>query len=60
MAGAGFIVVPARLTVAVCGMEFAITASCASGVPGTDAFTFSTGLDSGILAKSAGSAFPDT
>jgi len=60
MVGAGSIVVPARFTVAVCGMEFAIAASRASGVPGTDAFAFSTGLESGILAKSAGSSFPGT
>ena len=46
MAGAGSIVVPARLMVAVCGMEFAIAASRASDVPGTEAFAFSTGLES--------------
>ena len=60
MSGAGSIVVPARLMVAVWGMEFAIAACCACGVPGTAAFTFSTGLASGILAKSAGSCFPGT
>jgi hypothetical protein len=58
--GAGSSVVPARSTVAVCGIELAIAASCACGVPGTEAFTFSTGLESGILAKSAGSSRPAT
>src|SRR5579862_9187156 len=43
-----------RCTVAVCGIELATTASCACGVPGTDAFTFSIGLSSGIFAKSGG------
>src|SRR6185436_8471800 len=43
-----------RCTVAVCGMDAATTASFACCVPGTDAFAFSIGLSSGILAKSGG------
>ena len=39
-------------TAEVCGMLFETTASCACCVPGTDAFTFSIGLSSGIDAKS--------
>jgi hypothetical protein len=50
----GFAICAVRCTVAVCGIELATTASCACGVPGTDAFTFSIGLSSGIFAKSAG------
>ena len=48
------------LIAAVSGRLFAITASCACGVPGTEAFTFSFGLSSGIFAKSAGRSAPDT
>jgi hypothetical protein len=39
----------------VCGMVAAMAASLACGVPATDALTFSFGLSSGMLAKSAGS-----
>jgi hypothetical protein len=42
-------------TVAVCGMELAISASCASGVPGMETSTFALGLSGGIFAKSGGS-----
>src|SRR5262245_31616808 len=48
------------LIAAVSGRLFAITASCACGVPGTDAFTFSLGLSSGIFAKSGGRSLPGT
>ena len=48
----------ARSTVAVCGTPLAMSASCACGVPGTEAFTFSLGLSSGIWAKSGGSSAP--
>src|SRR5262245_39346733 len=44
------------LTWAICGIWLAITASCACGVPGTEARTFSLGLSSGILANSGGRA----
>src|SRR5690349_7472812 len=50
----GFAICAERCTVAVCGIELATTASCACGVPGTEAFTFSTGLSSGIFLKSGG------
>src|SRR5215471_1460407 len=50
----GFAIEAERCTVAVCGIEFATTASFACGVPGTEALTFSTGLSSGIFAKSGG------
>ena len=50
----------ARLIAAVSGRLLAITASCAWGVPGTDAFTFSLGLSSGIFAKSGGRSLPGT
>src|ERR1700675_4502067 len=43
-----------RWTVAVCGTLLSMTASCACVVPGTEAFTFSIGLSSGIFAKSGG------
>jgi hypothetical protein len=43
-----------RVMVAVCGIELAINASLASGVPGTDARTIALGLFVGILAKSGG------
>ena len=49
-----------RLIAAVSGMLLAITASWAWAVPGTDAFTFSFGLSSGILAKSGGKSRPGT
>src|SRR5215471_13800340 len=49
-----------RLTVAVCGMLLAITASCACAVPGIDASTRPAGLRSGIFAKSGGSWRPGT
>src|SRR5262245_31946348 len=48
------------LMAAVSGRLFAITASPAWGVPGTDAFTFSLGLSSGIFAKSGGRSLPGT
>ena len=44
----------ARVIVAVCGIEFAINASLASGVPGTEASTVAFGSVVGIFAKSAG------
>src|SRR5512135_474198 len=50
----GVKVAVALLTVAVWGIPSAITADWACGVPGTEAFTFSLGLSSGILAKSGG------
>src|SRR5262245_29621894 len=50
----GAILASLRLTAAVCGMLFAISASSACGVPATEALTFSFGLSSGMLAKSAG------
>ena len=43
-----------RVIVAVCGMELAINASFASGVPGTDASTVPLGLSAGIFPKSGG------
>src|SRR3990172_215035 len=49
-----------RETVASCGMELAISASCACGVPATDASTTPAGPSLGMRAKSAGSAFADT
>ena len=39
-----------------CGTAFAMAASCASGVFGTDASTSPAGCVPGIFAKSAGSA----
>src|SRR6185369_6599967 len=42
--------------VAVCGIEFSITASCACGVPATVGNTAPAGDCGGIFAKSAGSA----
>src|SRR5262245_13564625 len=50
----------ARSTTAVCGISLAMRASCACGVPGTEAFTFSLGLSSGIWAKSGGRLVPAT
>src|SRR5512135_2545902 len=50
----GFAIWAERCTVAVCGIELATTASLAYVVPGTAALTFSTGLSSGIFAKSGG------
>src|SRR6476646_4790712 len=47
-------------TVAVCGMEFSITASCACGVPATVGSTAPASDCAGIFAKSAGSASPAT
>jgi len=44
----------ARGTVAVWGMEFAMTASCAWGVPATAASTTPAGEPGGMRAKSAG------
>src|SRR6516165_10532180 len=43
-----------RVMVAVCGIEFAINASLACGVPGTDASTVALRLVVGIFAKSGG------
>ena len=40
--------------VAVCGIELAIRASFACGVPGTETSTLAFGLVAGIFAKSAG------
>src|SRR4029077_8603511 len=50
----------ARYTVAVSGIWFAMTASCACAVVGMAAFTFSFGLSSGILKKSGGRLVPGT
>src|SRR5215813_10993884 len=50
----------ARSIVAIWGISLAMTACCAWGVPGTDAFTFSFGLSSGIAAKSGGRSAPAT
>src|SRR5262245_40297228 len=57
---AGVNVAVLRFTIAVCGMLLATIASSACSVPGTDAFTFSTGLSSGIFRKSSGSLSPGT
>src|SRR5262245_55613689 len=47
----------ARVTAAVCGIEFAITASCACGVLATDASTIDAGEPlAGICLNDAGSA----
>ena len=43
-------------TVAVCGIEFSITASCACGVPATVGSTAPASDGGGIFAKSGGSA----
>src|SRR5512138_3288436 len=43
-------------TVAVCGIEFSITASCACGVPATVGSTAPASDCGGIFAKSGGSA----
>src|SRR5215470_20094433 len=43
-------------TVAVCGIEFSITASCACGVPATVGNTAPAAVWTGIFVKSAGSA----
>ena len=46
-----------RDTAAVCGIEFAITASCACGVPATDASTIEAGEPfAGICLNDGGSA----
>ena len=45
-----------RLTVAVCGIEFSITASCACGVPATVGSTAEASEPGGMRAKSGGSA----
>ncbi len=47
-------------TVAVCGIEFSMTATCASGVPATVGSTAPASDDGGILAKPAGSMLPGT
>src|SRR5262245_5274538 len=47
---------PLRGTVAVCGIEFSITAACACGVPATVGSTAPASDCGGILAKSGGSA----
>ena len=49
-----------RLTVAVCGIEFSITASCACGVPATVGSTAAARVPGGMRAKSAGSALAAT
>src|SRR5208283_3902859 len=49
-----------RVMLAVCGIELAISASLAWGVPGTDARTVDFGLSKGIFTKSGGSSLPDT
>jgi hypothetical protein len=46
--------------VADCGIEFAMSASCACGVPATEASTTPAGESFGIFAKSGGSAFAAT
>src|SRR5215510_1829366 len=56
----GVKVAVARSMVAVCGIALAMMASCACGVPGTEAFTFSFGLSSGIWAKAGGRLVPAT
>src|SRR5215470_9865531 len=43
-------------TVAVCGIEFSITASCACGVPATVGSTAPASDCAGIFAKSGGNA----
>src|ERR1041384_4561520 len=49
-----------RVIVAVCGIAFAISASFACGVPGTEASTDAFLCVAGIFAKSAGSLSPGT
>ena len=49
-----------RLTAAVCGIEFAISASFACGVPGTETSAFARALSGGIFAKSSGSDLAGT
>ena len=56
----GVIVVSLTSTFAVWGIWSAMRDSAACDVPGTDALTFSFGLSSGMFAKSAGSARPET
>src|SRR5512140_3870033 len=51
---------PVRGTVAVCGMELAITASFACGVPETDASTTPAGELAGMRRKSGGRSAPAT
>ncbi len=43
-------------TVAVCGIEFSMTATCASGVPATVGSTAPASEDGGIFANPGGSA----
>ncbi len=50
----------ARSILAVCGISAAMAPSSAWGVPGTEAFTFSFGLSSGMRAKSTGRSLPGT
>src|SRR5687768_16383498 len=52
--------VSAIVTVAVCGIELAMTASFACGVPGTETSTFALAWVGGIFVKSPGSARPST
>src|SRR5258706_1688666 len=49
-----------RGTVAVCGIEFSITATCASGVPATVGRTAPASEAGGIFANPEGSASPAT
>src|SRR5262245_37685617 len=56
----GVKVAVARSTVAVCGISLAMMASCACGVPGTEALTFSFRLSSVIWAKAGGRLVPAT
>ena len=51
---------PVSGTVAVCGIELAITASCACGVPATAASTTAAGELVGMCAKSGGKALAGT
>src|SRR5574341_258151 len=50
----------ARFTVAVCGMELAMSDSLDCGVPGTEASTPSFGLPGGMRARSGGSSLGGT
>src|SRR5437868_2508098 len=56
----GVILAVLMSTLAVWGTLLETTASLAWRVPGTEAFVFSLGLVSGILAKSLGSLVPGT
>src|SRR5262245_36708889 len=51
---------PVRKIVASCGTEFAIRASCACGVPATDASRTAAGPAFGMRAKSGGRAVAAT